>query len=165
VHIPLHGLLADDQPVPRCNCGFEGDVESIASLTAIRNNLLPYWLTQYPRHPLANMPLADAAKALRSLGEQGDDMALRVFRQQAMAIGRLFTIAAHFTDPHAYFVGGGVVEAGPEFRNWFLGEVRAHTLLRDEQRDAAEVLLVTDLDMAGARGAAVAARNVHPLTP
>ena len=64
---------------------------------------------------------------------------------------------------HAAFLGGGVVEAAPEFRDWFLDLVREHTVLRDEQRAAAEFALVTDLDMAGARGAAVAARNVHPL--
>ena len=40
-----------------------------------------------------------------------------------MALGRLFTIAANFTDPDAYFVGGGVVEATAEFRDWFLARV------------------------------------------
>src|SRR6185437_16009584 len=35
VHIPMQGLLADDQPMPVCNCGFIGDAESVASLTAI----------------------------------------------------------------------------------------------------------------------------------
>ena len=90
-------------------------------------------------------------------GEKGDPLALRIFEQQAMALGRLFTIAANFTDPHAYFVGGGVVEAAPEFREWFLGRVRTHTVLREEQQRPASFALVPDLDMAGARGAAVAA--------
>ena len=163
VHIPMHGLLEPDQPLPRCNCGFEGDAESIASLTGIRLNLLPYWLTRFPGHELASMPIDQAAKALRGLAEAGDELARRVFRQQAMALGRLFTIAANVIDPDAYFLGGGVVEAAPEFRDWFLDLVREHTVLRDEQRAVAEFALVTDLDMAGARGAAVAARNVHPL--
>ena len=38
-------------------------------------------------------------------------MARRLYDQQAMALGRLFTIAANFTDPDAYFIGGGVIEA------------------------------------------------------
>jgi predicted NBD/HSP70 family sugar kinase len=84
-------------------------------------------------------------------------MARKIFEQQAMAIGRLFTVASNFTDPHTYFVGGGVVEAAPEFRDWFLATVRANTLLRAEQVEAASFSLVPDLDMAGARGAAVAA--------
>ena len=162
VHIPMHGLLGEGQPVPHCNCGFVGDVESVASLTGIRNNLLPYWLTRYPHHELIGMPIDDASKALRGYGERGDEMARKIFEQQAIAIGRLFTIAANFTDPNAYFVGGGVVEAAPEFRDWYLSVVRTNTHLRDEQLDAAEFSLVPDLDMAGARVAAVAARSAFP---
>ena len=162
VHIPMHGLLGEGQPLPICNCGFLGDAESVASLTGIRQNLLPYWLTRYPDHELASMPLDVAAKELRSYGERGDEMARKVFEQQAMAIGRLFTIAANFTDPNAYFVGGGVVETAPEFRDWYLSVVRDNTLLRAEQLDVAEFSLVPDLDMAGARGAAVAARSAFP---
>ena len=159
VHIPMHGLLAEGQPVPRCNCGFVGDVESVASLTGITNNLLPFWLTQHPGHQLTRVPIGEAAKLLRAFGERGDEMARRVFEQQAIAIGRLFTIAANFTDPDAYFVGGGVVEAEPQFRDWYLATVRASTHLRDEQLEVAEFSLVPDLDMAGARGAAVAAQG------
>jgi predicted NBD/HSP70 family sugar kinase len=162
VHIPMHGLLADDQPLPKCNCGLSGDVESIASLTGIRRNLLPYWLTRYPDHELAELPVDDAARELRSYGERGDEMARKVFEQQAIAIGRLFTIAANFTDPNAYFVGGGVVETAAEFRDWYLSVVRANTALREEQLEVAEFSLVPDLDMAGARGAAVAARAAFP---
>jgi predicted NBD/HSP70 family sugar kinase len=157
VQVPMDGLLEADQPVPRCNCGFAGDVESIASLTGITNNLLPYWLTRFPGHELAAFPVAKAAKMLRGYGERDDPLALAVFRQQAMAIGRLFTIASNFTDPDAYFIGGGVVEAAPAFRQWFLNTVREHASLRAEQVAAATFALVPDRDMAGARGAAVAA--------
>lgn len=157
VHIPMEGLLNDDQPLPSCNCGFAGDAESVASLTGITKNLLPYWLSRYPDHPLHGVEPLDAAKQVRGYGERGDEMALQIFEQQAMAIGRLFTIAANFTDPHVYFVGGGVIEAAEHFRDWFLERVRVHTWLREEQLDVAEVCEVTDLDMAGCRGAAVAA--------
>ena len=163
VQIPLDGVLADDQPPPRCNCGFVGDVESIASLTGIANNLLPYWLTRFPDHELAGFPVAKAARMLRGYGERDDPLALSVFRQQAAAIGRLFTIAANFTDPAAYFLGGGVVEAAPQFRQWFLNTVRENTVLRAEQTAAATFALVPDRDMAGARGAAVAA--LHTVEP
>jgi predicted NBD/HSP70 family sugar kinase len=158
VHIPMHGLLAEGQPIPQCNCGFMGDAESIASLTGIAKNLLPYWLTQFEGHELgAVASVADAAKLVRRHGEQGDKLALRIFEQQAMALGRLFTIAANYSDPHTYFLGGGVVETSPRFREWFLGQVREHTLLRDEQLHMAEFALVPDRDMAGARGSAIAA--------
>jgi len=158
VHIPMQGLLGEGQPLPHCNCGFDGDAESVASLTAIENNLLPYWLSRYEGHELGKVgSLAKAAKLVRSYGEKGDPLARRIFEQQAMAIGRLFTIAANFTDPSAYFLGGGVVEAAPEFREWFLAKVRENTALREEQVRASRFALVPDLDMAGARGAAVAA--------
>jgi glucokinase len=160
VHIPMYGLLDAGQPVPVCNCGFSGDVESIASLTGIRNNLLPYWLTKFPGHELAALPVAAAAKQVRTFGERGDPLATRIFEQQAMALGALFTVAANMVDPDTYFVGGGVVEAAPRFRDWFLATVRAHTLLRSEQEQVASFALVPDLDMAGARGAAVAALAV-----
>jgi predicted NBD/HSP70 family sugar kinase len=157
VHIPMAGLLAPGQPVPSCNCGFSGDAESVASLTAIEKSLLPFWLERFPGHALAGVEPRQAARQVRSLGEQGDPMARKIFEQQAIALGHLFTIAARFTDPHAFFVGGGVVEAAPEFRDWFLATVRAHTNLTDEQKPVTQFALVPHLDMAGARGAALAA--------
>jgi glucokinase len=158
VHIPMDGLLDDGQPVPGCACGNIADVESVASLAGITRNLLPYWLTRFPGHPLAGVPsVTRAARLVRSYGVDGDPLAIGIFEQQAMALGRLFTLAANFTDPHAYFVGGGVVEATPEFGEWFLGRVREHTMLRSEQAAVATFALVPDLDMAGARGAALAA--------
>jgi predicted NBD/HSP70 family sugar kinase len=162
VQIPLDGLLEPDQPVPGCNCGLLGDVESIASLTGIEKNLLPYWLSRHPGHDLATEPARKAAMLVRGYGERADELARQIFTQQAIALGRLFSIAAMFTDPHVYFVGGGVVEAIPEFRAWFLESVQAHTNLRDEQRRDAAFALVPDLDMAGSRGSALAAAVAVP---
>ena len=62
-----------------------------------------------------------------------------------MALGRLFTIAANYTDPSVFFVGGGVVESTPAFRDWFMGEVREHTVLREEQAALATFAVVPDL--------------------
>ncbi len=101
-----------------------------------------------------------AARAVRGYGERFDPLALKIFEQQAQALGRLFSIASNVTDPHAYFVGGGVVEAAPEFRAWFLRTVEESTVLRDEQRQVAQFAVVPDLDMAGARGSAIAALAV-----
>jgi predicted NBD/HSP70 family sugar kinase len=158
IYIPMQGLLDEGQPIPQCNCGFAGDAESVASLTGIERNLLPYWLNRFEGHELGKIgSLAKAAKLVRAYGERGDPLALRIFQQQAIALGRLFTIAANYTDPGVYFLGGGVVEAEPRFREWFLATVRDHTALREEQTRVATLALVPDLDMAGARGAAIAA--------
>lgn len=160
VHVPMDGLLEDGQPVPQCNCGFAGDAESVASLTGITRNLLPYWLTRFEGHELASAgSIAQAAKQVRSYAERSDPLAMKIFEQQAMAIGRLMTIAANFTDPAAYFLGGGVVETTPALRDWFLATVRANLLLRAEQARAATLAFVPDFDMAGARGSAIAALN------
>ncbi|MGI9007011.1 MAG: ROK family protein [Streptosporangiaceae bacterium] len=166
IRIPMDGLLAEGQPVPVCNCGLPGDGESVASLTGIARNLLPYWLTRFPDHKLhsAESP-RQAAAQVRGLASEGDPMAMEIFRQQAIALGRLCTIAANFTDPDAYFVGGGVVEAAPSFRDWFLATVRDHTDLRAEQRPLVRFALVPDLDMAGARGAAIAAGDAIGWAP
>jgi glucokinase len=158
VQIPMYGLLAEGQPLPTCNCGFVGDAESVASLAGIERNLLPYWLTRFKNHELSRVAdPKEAAKLVRAYGEREDPLALKIFEQQAIAIGRLFTIAANFFDPDTYFLGGGVVETTPKFRQWFLGTVREHTTLREEQARVATLALVPDLDMAGARGAAIAA--------
>ena len=124
IQIPMDGLLVPGQPVPRCNCGFVADLESVASLSGIANNLLPFWLTRYPDHPLADVAVDVAAKQVRDYGERGDELAQRIFDQQAMAIGRMFTIAANFVDPDAYFIGGGVTDTSAEFRTRFVERVQ-----------------------------------------
>jgi glucokinase len=166
MRIPMDGLLAEGQPMPLCNCGLPGDGESVASLSGIEKNLLPYWLTRFPGHELHTAGSARrAAAVVRGHACAGDPMALEIFRQQAIALGRLFTIAANFTDPDAYFLGGGVVEAVPSFRDWFLDTVREHTDLRAEQLPLVTFALVPDLDMAGARGAAIAASGALGWAP
>ncbi|TVZ01639.1 ROK family protein [Trebonia kvetii] len=155
--IPVYGVLEPGQPMPSCACGQVGDAESIASLTGITRNLLPYWLSRYPDHELAGVDIAKAAKQVRGYAERGDEMALAIFKQQAMAMGQVFSIAAKFTDPDTYFVGGGVIEAAPHFRDWFVATVKEHTKFYVEQSEIAEITLVPDLDMAGARGSAIAA--------
>ena len=155
--IPMTGLLEPDQSAPSCNCGQDADAESIASLTGITRNLLPYWLTRFPGHELAQIDIVKGAKLVRGYAERGDQMALEIFRQQAMAIGRVFSIAAKFTDPDTYFVGGGVVEAAPHFRDWFVATVKENTMFYVEQAEVVEIMTVPDLDMAGARGSAIAA--------
>jgi glucokinase len=155
--IPMMGLLEADQQAPSCACGQFADAESVASLTGITRNLLPYWLTRFPGHELAELDIVKAAKLVRGYAERGDEMALAIFRQQAIAMAHVFSIAAKFTDPDTYFVGGGVIEAAPHFRDWFLTTVKEHTAFYPEQAEIAEITLVPDLDMAGARGSAIAA--------
>ena len=83
VHIPVAGLLEDDQPLPESNCGFKGDAESVASLKGIEKNLLPYWLRRHPDHDLNHMAsMGQAATLVRSYAEKHHPMALNVFNPQ-----------------------------------------------------------------------------------
>ena len=74
----------------------------------------------------------------------------------------MFTIAANFVDPDAYFIGGGVTDTGAEFRTRFMERVRAATQLRDEQAKVATFAIVPDLDKAGARGSALGGPACNP---
>ena len=68
----MDGLLEDGQPIPQCNCGFLGDAESVASLTGIEKNLLPYWLTRFAGHELhASRSPKRAAKLVRTSASRG----------------------------------------------------------------------------------------------
>ena len=155
VVLPTRGLLEPGQPMPKCNCGREGDVEAWASLTGIRNNLLPYYLQKFPNHPLWQVVETDGerAKRVRSFGESGDEMARLIFEKQAIALAFLFDIAVQLLDLDAFFVGGGIMQTKPEFREWFLRIIREHLPLREEQKGVT-VEIAPDGDMAGARGAA-----------
>ena len=164
VHIPMDGLLAGDQPVPRCNCGFVGDLESVASLSGIENNLLPYWLTRYPDHPLA------AEESIRR-GRQGGARLRRARRRDGAADLR----AAGDGDRADVHDRRQLHRSRRLLRRWRRGRggaalprlvrrqgARAH-LLREEQALVATIALVPDLDMAGARGSAMAA--LHAIRP
>ena len=142
----------EGQPLPRCNCGFFGDAESVASLTGIETQPAAVLADPVPDHQLRRAVARQGRQAGPWVRRAGRRMALKIFEQQAMALGRLFTIAANFTDPHAYFVGGGVVEAAAHFRDWFLATVREHTLLLRSRLSSRPSRSFPDLDMAGARG-------------
>ena len=58
-------------------------------------------------------------------------------------------------DPDALIVGGGAIETGPEFQQWFIAEIRsAMPVQREEQADI-PIRIMPGGDTAGARGAAI----------
>ncbi|MBM4022900.1 MAG: ROK family protein, partial [Planctomycetes bacterium] len=163
VLLPFHTIPELEGLVPRCNCGRTGDLESLCSLTAIRQSLLPHFLRRHSGHPLAaESDMATAAKQVRGLADRGDTMCLEIFRVQALALGLFFDQMVNVFDPDALFVGGGAVEAGDEFRRWFLAEIRAGMPSQREEQAALPIHVVPGGDTAGARGAALdAARLVR----
>ena len=124
VLLPTQRIKGLEGVDPQCNCGRVGDLESVCSLTAIRNTLLPTFLARNPEHELAALDVREAAKRVRGLAERGDAMCRDIFRVQAHALGLFFDQMVNTFDPDALIVGGGAIEASPEFQMWFLDEIR-----------------------------------------
>jgi glucokinase len=143
---------------PECNCGRFGDLESLCSLTAIEQCLLPFFLHQHPGHELAAMgDLHRSAKLVRGLAENGDEMCTKIFRVQAHALGLFFDAMINTFDPDALIVGGGALETGKDFQHWFLDEIRAAMPSQREEQADIPIYVMPNGDTAGARGAAIEA--------
>ena len=158
VLIPYQSIAGAEGMKPRCNCGRIGDLESLCSLTAIENSLLPHFLPQYPDHELAKLDdNRKAAKLVRGLAEKGDPLGREIFRVQAHALGLFFDEMINIFDPDALIVGGGAIETTADFQGWFVREIRrGMPSQRAEQLDI-PILIMPDGDTAGARGAAIEA--------
>jgi glucokinase len=159
VLIPWRSIPGFEDTVPKCNCGRTGDLESLCSLTGIRQNLLPHFLPLFPGHPLHGVDLATAAVKVRGLADQGDAMSREIFRVQARALGLFFDQMVNLFDPDGFLIGGGALEASAAFREWFVAEVRAGMPPQREEQ-AARIEHMPDGDTAGARGAALEAVRV-----
>ncbi len=157
VLVPYQSIDGIGGLVPTCNCGREGDLESLCSLTAIERTLLPYFLAQQPDHTLAAMDPHQAAKLVRGLAERGDDLCRKVFRVQARALGLFFDEMINVFDPDALIIGGGALETGEAFRQWFLDEVRAGMPGQRVEQAQIPLYVMPNGDTAGARGAAIEA--------
>ena len=165
VLIPSGQVPGIDGLEAACNCGRTGDLESLCSLTAIRRNLLPHFLARQPDHRLARDVAATgdyaaAARLVRRLAEEGDELCRDVFRVQARALGLFFDEMVNVFDPDALLVGGGAVETGPEFRSWFLSEIRAGMPGQREEQAGIPIHVIAGGDTAGARGAALDAARM-----
>jgi glucokinase len=141
---------------PSCNCGREGDLESVCSLTAIERTLLPMFLKEYPNHPLAAESARDGARQVRGLAQRGDEMCRKIFRAQAHALGLFFDQITNLLDPDAFLIGGGALEVSPEFQEWWVREVRAGMPPQREEQQP-RIMVMPNGDAAGARGAALQA--------
>jgi len=156
VLIPCEAIPALDGLRPPCNCGRDGDLESVCSLTAIERTLLPMFLERYPGHPLRGVPAGQAARAVRGLAESGDEMCRAIFETQARALGLFFDQITNLLDPDAFLIGGGALEVSAELRTWWVTMVRAGMgAQREEQQPRIEIM--PNGDAAGARGAALQA--------
>jgi predicted NBD/HSP70 family sugar kinase len=59
-----------------------------------------------------------------SLKQRGDPLAREIFGAQAQALGLFFDEMINTFDPDAVIVGGGAIETGREFQEWFIVQIR-----------------------------------------
>jgi predicted NBD/HSP70 family sugar kinase len=157
VLIPYQSIAGIDGIQPHCNCGRTGDLESLCSLTAIGKTLLPYFLPKYPGHEYHKMEITQAAKLVRGMAERGDPLAREIFRVQAHALGVFFDEMINTFDPDALIVGGGAIETGKAFQEWFVQEIRNGMPPQRSEQVAIPIHIMPNGDTAGARGAAIEA--------
>jgi predicted NBD/HSP70 family sugar kinase len=160
VLIPYQSIAGTAGLKPECNCGRTGDLESVCSLTAISKTLLPYFLPRYPGHELGQMEIGKAAKLVRGMAERGDPLCRDVFRVQAHGMGLFFDEMINTFDPDALIIGGGALETGVDFQQWFIAETRAAMPGQREEQAGIPIYVMPNGDTAGARGAAIEALKV-----
>jgi len=163
VLIPWQRIPGLENSRPVCNCGRLGDLESVCSLTALEKSLLPAFLPKYPGHELTKQSdLRKAARLVRSLAEKGDPLARELFAAQAHALGLFFDQMINTFDPDALIVGGGAIETGPEFQQWFISEIRSGLPPQWQEQGGIPIHIMPNGDTAGARGAALEALRSLP---
>lgn len=156
VLLPYQSIDGIEGLEPRCNCGRVGDLESLCSLTAIRNLLLPHFLGRYPDHELARMDnVREASRHVRGGAERGDPLCREIFRVQAHALGLFFDQMINTFDPDALIVGGGAIEASDDFQRWFVDEIRRGMPPQREEQARVPIRIMPNGDCASARGAAL----------
>jgi predicted NBD/HSP70 family sugar kinase len=72
-------------------------------------------------------------------------------------LGLFFDKMINVFDPDVLVVGGGAVETGPDFRNWFIDEIRHGMPPQREEQAGIPIHVIPNGDTAGARGAALEA--------
>jgi predicted NBD/HSP70 family sugar kinase len=158
VLIPYQSIRGTEGMRPVCNCGRTGDLESVCSLTAIEKTFLPYFLPKFPGHDLGKLgDMSKAAKLVRGLAEKGDPLAREIFRVQAHGLGLFFDEMINTFDPDALIVGGGAIETGEAFQQWFIQEIRNGMPNQREEQADIPIYIMPHGDTAGARGAAIEA--------
>lgn len=170
-HMPAPLHLLDVRPYP-CGCGRTwGCVEIYTSLAGLPL-LLAEKLVARPDHPLASLPLSlkERAFALRSLAQQGDQLATEIFDFQARALGLHVATLAMALDPQFVVIGGGLMDTestSVAFRERYLQQVweAAYPYLWPAQQANMRVVPATLGDLSQAIGAALVALYHARLAP
>lgn len=114
----------DDGELPQCSCGLFGCLEAWVSLVALRRRVgLELAKEENRDHPLNDgSPIEEKAFRLRDFAQDGDEMAISIFRQQGQILGYGIADLVRVFDPGLVVLGGGLAEM-EDFRDDYLGWV------------------------------------------
>jgi glucokinase len=115
----------EDDQLPFCSCGKDGCLEAWVSLVALRRRLgLELAKEKWAGHPLnsSSDTIEQKAFQLRDFADQGDPLAIELFRQQGFILGYGLADLVRQLDPGLVVVGGGLAETGfrDSFMEWML---------------------------------------------
>ncbi|NQX01231.1 ROK family protein [bacterium] len=111
----------DDGTLPRCSCGLKGCAEAWVSLMALRRRLgLELAQPEWTGHPLnrSESSIEEKAFQLREFAEQGDALAVQIFKQQGFILGYAIADMVRTLDPGLVVIGGGLAETS--FRDQYM---------------------------------------------
>jgi glucokinase len=110
----------DDGSLPDCTCGLKGCLEAWVSLVALRRRLgIELRKPEWESHPLnGSGTIEEKAFQLRTLAENGDALAIQLFKQQGFILGYGIADLVRVLDPGLVVIGGGLAEA--KFRDRFM---------------------------------------------
>jgi predicted NBD/HSP70 family sugar kinase len=114
----------EDGSLPPCSCGKLGCLEAWVSLVALRRRVaIELAKPEHAAHPLNDgSSVEEKAFRLREFAEQGDELAIALFRQQGHLLGYGLADLVRVFDPGLVVIGGGLAETG--FRDPYLEWVR-----------------------------------------
>ena len=121
----------DDGELPLCSCGLKGCAESWVSLVALRRRLgLELAKPQSISHPLnvGTATIEEKAFRLREFAEQGDALAIQIFKQQGFILGYAIADLVRVFDPGLVVIGGGLAETS--FRDQYMGWIQEGFIVR-----------------------------------
>jgi glucokinase len=115
----------DDGELPACSCGLTGCAEAWVSLMALRRRLgIELAKPEWAAHPLnqGSGSIEEKAFKLRNFAEDGDALAVQIFKQQGFILGYAIADMVRTIDPGLVVIGGGLAEAS--FRDQFMDWIR-----------------------------------------
>ena len=133
-----------------CGCGSRGCVEQYASATAVVR-LTREMEPQYPKSVLQNKHRLTSADVYEA-GQNGDELALEVFRQMGFYLGIALVDLINILNPEVIVIGGGAAAGWDLFIHHIEDQIRSRAFLEPGMR--AKIVRAVLGDDAGILGAA-----------